>query len=106
MYTKKQLKRLWLAGKLSAVRIGTGYNKEYRASYNRYRLFNNGEKIDHRNFSEITGHPYYSTRSNSFPMTVWGMSQEFEFKYSLASILGIPCHENQTKTFNLLTVLY
>lgn len=75
------------------VKAGQGYNKEYRASYNRYRVIvespqgNNAIEwlFDEKDLKELG---YWSPRSKTMAMTCWGTSQEFEAQLALASWLG------------------
>lgn len=81
--TKEQVKTVQL------IKSGTGYSKEYRASYNRYRVIIDGNDISSLfDKAELKNLPYWSSRSEMMAMTCWGTSQEFEAQLALAQWLG------------------
>ena len=75
---------------ITLVLAGTDYNKEYRASYNRYRVLLNSNIPIENAFSEaeLGGLSYWSKRSQTMAMTCWGTSQSFEAQLALARWLG------------------
>jgi hypothetical protein len=105
--TKEEMKKALEAGQIKLIRAGSGYSKEYRASYDRYSLYVGDHKIDHHNTPWISEHAYYVKRSETLSMTVWGMSQEFEAKYVLVGLVcpGISCEDNN-RIMRQIAVLY
>jgi hypothetical protein len=86
MYTLDNFVNDFENNNIKLVWIGTGYNKEYRAKYNRYVIYANDLKLNHYNAGFISKLPYYSKRSQAMAMTVWGMSQEFEARAKLTEL--------------------
>lgn len=80
---------------ISALLIpcGTGYSKEYRSSYIRYRVILQSEhdnNVIERLFDkeELKGLSYWSSRGKTMSMTCWGTSQKFAAQLALARWLG------------------
>src|SRR3990167_11090047 len=84
---KKDIKSITL------VQAGTSYNKEYRASYNRYRVLLNGNVPIENAFSEeeLKDLAYWSKRSETMAMTCWGTSQSFEAQLAFARLVRNLC---------------
>lgn len=98
MYTLNDYVKDFEAGNIELIYIGSGYNREYGAKYNRYRVYANDLMLTHYNTDFMGRLPYYSKRSDSMAMTVWGMSQEFEARAKLTNLamhhkLGKHSHE-------------
>jgi hypothetical protein len=80
--------------KVMLAKAGNGYNKEYKASYNRYIVAVENDKgtyyiQDIFTPEELKNLSYWSPRSQVIAMTCWGTSQFFEAQLVLASFLGI-----------------
>lgn len=80
---------------ITLIKAGNGYNKEYRSSYNRYRVLVsllNGSTTPLEQLydkTELKNLNYWSTRSELMAMTCWGISQEFEAQLALASFFNM-----------------
>lgn len=76
---------------ISLISAGSGYSKEYKASYNRYHVLLNGTTRIEDIFTdeELKNLSYWSKKSNVLAMTCWGTSQLFEAQLALASFLKI-----------------
>ena len=85
--TKHEFAKAIDGGKVSLVCIGQGYSKEYRGSYNRYRIIVDGDALESYNCPWYKEIPYFVKRSGCMAMTIWGSSQEFEALYCLAGIV-------------------
>ena len=88
--------------KVSLICCGQGFNKEYQAHYNRYRVLVEigkdfrGMELEglyplEQLFSnlELEKLPYWVNRSKVMAMTCWGTSQRFEAIINLARFLGL-----------------
>lgn len=98
MYTRDDYLKDFEAGNISLVRTGTGRSREYGANYNRYSVYAGDLRLDHDNTDFMADMPYYSKRSETMAMTVWGMSQELEARAKLTDLamyhkLGEYSHE-------------
>lgn len=81
---------------IQLIKAGTGYNKEYRASYNRYRVI---ITLDNRQApraieniftpKELKNLSYWSNRSQTMAMTCWGISQSFEAQLALGRFFNM-----------------
>ena len=73
------------------VFAGTGYNREYRGRYARYRVLINGQPLENLYSKEQLNKElsYWSSRSNTMAMTCWGTSQSFEAQLALAGFLKL-----------------
>ena len=75
--------------KIQFIFVGQGFNREYLGHYNRYKILIDSIPIEDKfTAKELKELPYWVNRSKVMAMTVWGMSQEFEAKYTLLHFLG------------------
>ena len=86
MYTKDEYLKDFKAGNIKLIRTSTGRSREYGANYNRYSVYANDMRLDHYNTDFMSDMPYYSKRSETMAMTVWGMWQEFEARAKLTNL--------------------
>jgi len=97
---------------ITLVCVGQGFNREYQGHYNRYKILIDGIPIEDKfSSAELGKHlSYWVNRSKVMAMAVWGMSQEFEAKYTLLHFLGwdkeIGEEKLQTVGFDKIKVTY
>ena len=98
--------------KINLVCVGQGFNREYQGHYNRYKVLIDSIPLEDKfSAKELADNlSYWVNRSRVMAMTVWGMSQEFEAKYTLLHFLGwdkeIGENNLQFKGFDKIQVSY
>ena len=97
--------------KINLVCVGQGFNREYQGHYNRYKVIIDGIPLEDKFTPEVLKNlGYWVNRSKVMAITVWGMSQEFEAKYTLLHFLGwhkeIGENNLQLKGFEKIQVIY
>jgi len=76
--------------KITLIYVGQGYNRAYKARYNRYKVLIDGEPIERLyKDEELKNLRYWVNRSRVLAMSVWGMSQEYEAKLAVADFLKL-----------------
>ena len=86
MYTKDNYLKDFEAGNIKLIKTSMGRSREYGANYNRYSVYAGDLKLTHYNTDFMANIPYYSKRSETMAMTVWGMSQDFEARAKLTNL--------------------